>query len=171
MKRAQKKIERDPRQNFFLRAKPSAVQKQEITNKVRDLIKTKPHKKKVREICWKALKKSLRAIRQKKMFMRVKPYAERKHKIANESSRFNNYVRSLVCIVAMVLVICCLIVITHYILVIYWCFTIVFTVNICYFILHYMAQYVFQKPFVRAQLKGETTILLSYATHGINTLR
>ena len=38
MKRAQKNFERDPRKFFFLRAKPYAMRKQEITNKVRDLI-------------------------------------------------------------------------------------------------------------------------------------
>ena len=38
MKRAQKNFERDPRKFFFLRAKPYAMRKQEITNKVHDLI-------------------------------------------------------------------------------------------------------------------------------------
>ena len=38
MKRAQKNCERDPRTKSFLRAKPYAVWKQKITNKVRDLI-------------------------------------------------------------------------------------------------------------------------------------
>ena len=38
MKRAQTNFERDPRKIFCLRAKPYAMRKQEITNKVRDLI-------------------------------------------------------------------------------------------------------------------------------------
>ena len=38
LKRAQKNFERDPRKFFFLRAKPYAMRKQEIANKVRNLI-------------------------------------------------------------------------------------------------------------------------------------
>ena len=38
MKRAQKKFERDRRKKNFMRAKPYAVRKQEIANKVRNLI-------------------------------------------------------------------------------------------------------------------------------------
>ena len=38
MKRAQKNFERDPRKKNFLRAKPYAVRKQKIANKVRNLI-------------------------------------------------------------------------------------------------------------------------------------
>ena len=53
MKRAQKNFERDPSKKIFMRAKPYAVRKQKIMNKVRDLIiiikkkKTRQKKKKV----------------------------------------------------------------------------------------------------------------------------
>ena len=49
MKRVQKNFERDPTKKIFGQAKPYAVRKQEITNKVRDLIIIKikkPGKKK-----------------------------------------------------------------------------------------------------------------------------
>ena len=39
MKRAQKNFERDPRKTNVGQAKPYAMRKQKITNKVRDLIK------------------------------------------------------------------------------------------------------------------------------------
>ena len=38
MKRAQKNFERDPRKIFFCERNPTAMRKQKITNKVRDLI-------------------------------------------------------------------------------------------------------------------------------------